>query len=170
LNGVSFSESATGFTFDNTAGLGSSTLPLPTVSKLSVAGTDGAFVAVDGLETGSPGLIANASNAIQVTRSGYVRDRRTGTYAQRLTLTNVSSTTLSGPFFVVLDDMSANATLANASGTIGTGPSGSPYVLVPGSSGVLSPGASLSVVLQISNPTNSPIAYSPRLLNGLTAP
>jgi VCBS repeat-containing protein len=37
--------------------LGSSTLPLPTISSLAVVGTKGAFLATDGTETGSPGTI-----------------------------------------------------------------------------------------------------------------
>ena len=57
ITGVSVGASTTGFTFDNTAGLGSTTLPLPVVSTLSVAGVHGAFVAADGAETGSPGTI-----------------------------------------------------------------------------------------------------------------
>jgi uncharacterized protein YjiK len=55
ITGISFGASTTGFTFDNTAGLGSATLPLPAVSTLSVAGVNGAFLAADGIETGSPG-------------------------------------------------------------------------------------------------------------------
>jgi uncharacterized protein YjiK len=55
--GISFGSSTTGFTFDNAAGLGSATSPLPAVSTLSVAGVNGAFLAVDGVETGSPGRI-----------------------------------------------------------------------------------------------------------------
>lgn len=56
VTGVAFGTSTTGFTFDNAAGAGSSTLPLPIISTLSVAGTNKAFLAVDGVETGSPGL------------------------------------------------------------------------------------------------------------------
>lgn len=171
ITGVSFGASTTGFTFDNAAGLGSTTLPLPMVSTLSVAGVHGAFFAADGLETGSPGTIANASNSVQLMRSGYVRDRRTGTYVQQLTLVNTLATALPGPFFVALDDVSPNASLANASGATATiSPLGTPYVLVPGSSGGLSAGASLSVVLQFNNPTNSAITYTPRVLNGSAAP
>ena len=62
ITGVSFGASTTGFTFDNTAGLGSTTLPLPVVSTLSVAGVNGAFVAADGVETGSPGTIGIDAN------------------------------------------------------------------------------------------------------------
>ena len=48
ITGVQFGASTTGFTFDNTAGLA-------TVTTLSVAGVNGAFLAPDGIETGSPG-------------------------------------------------------------------------------------------------------------------
>ena len=63
ITGVSFGTSTTGFTFDNTVGLGSTTLPLPTLSTLSTTGVNGAFLAADGLETGSPGTIASANQA-----------------------------------------------------------------------------------------------------------
>lgn len=48
VTGVQFGAATTGFTFDNTAGLA-------TVTTLSVAGVNGAFLAPDGIETGSPG-------------------------------------------------------------------------------------------------------------------
>ena len=57
LAGVAFPGSTLGFTFDNAAGLNSLTLPLPVISALSAAGVNGAFVAADGIETGSPGSI-----------------------------------------------------------------------------------------------------------------
>ena len=48
VTGVQFGAATTGFTFDNTAGLA-------TVTTLSAAGVGGAFLALDGIETGSPG-------------------------------------------------------------------------------------------------------------------
>jgi len=48
VTGVQFGASTTGVSFDNTAGLA-------TVTTLSVAGVNGAFLAPDGAETGSPG-------------------------------------------------------------------------------------------------------------------
>jgi VCBS repeat-containing protein len=57
ITGVSFGASTTGFTFDNAAGAGSEALPLPAISSLSIAGVNGAFLAADGMETGSPGTI-----------------------------------------------------------------------------------------------------------------
>jgi len=50
---VAFGASTTGFSFDNAAGLSNAT-----ISQLSVAGINGAFLAADGIETGSPGVIA----------------------------------------------------------------------------------------------------------------
>jgi uncharacterized protein YjiK len=171
LTGIGFGASTTGVTFDNSAGLGSTTLPLPIVSASSIAGIHGAFLSFDGAETGSPGSTASVPGSVQLTRSGYVRDRRTGTYVQQLTLTNTSAVGLQGPFFVALENVSANASLTNASGTTtALPPLGSPYVLVPGSSGGLSAGASLNVVVQFDNPTNSAITYSPRVVNGVAAP
>ena len=48
ITGVQFGAATTGFSFDNTAGLA-------TVTTLSVAGVNGAFLSPDGIETGSPG-------------------------------------------------------------------------------------------------------------------
>jgi hypothetical protein len=48
IAGVQFGAATTGFTFDNAAGLA-------TVTTLSVAGTNGAFLSPDNIETGSPG-------------------------------------------------------------------------------------------------------------------
>jgi uncharacterized protein YjiK len=52
VTGVTFGSSTTGFTFDNAARLGGTA-----ISTLSVAGRNGAFVAADGQETGSPGAV-----------------------------------------------------------------------------------------------------------------
>jgi uncharacterized protein YjiK/phosphodiesterase/alkaline phosphatase D-like protein/arylsulfatase A-like enzyme len=59
VTGISFGTSTTGFTFDNKAGLGSTTLPLPTVSTLSATKVNGAFIGANTLEIGSPGTITS---------------------------------------------------------------------------------------------------------------
>jgi hypothetical protein len=56
ITGINVPASTTGVTFDNAAGAGSTTLPLPSVGTLSVAGVNGAFLAPSG-EVGSPGTI-----------------------------------------------------------------------------------------------------------------
>jgi uncharacterized protein YjiK len=57
VTGVSFGASPTAApyaTFDNTAGLTSTTLPLPSITTLSAVGTNAAILAADGNEVGSP--------------------------------------------------------------------------------------------------------------------
>ena len=55
VTGIAFGAATATATFDNTAGLGSATLPLPTISTVSTAGINGAFLSANGAETGSPG-------------------------------------------------------------------------------------------------------------------
>ena len=59
VTGVSFGSATTGVSFDNAAGIGGTGSPPPTISTLSVVGTNGAFAA--GGEVGSPGTIKNAA-------------------------------------------------------------------------------------------------------------
>jgi hypothetical protein len=102
---------------------------------------------------------------VYATRGGFVRDRRTGTYSQQITVTNGTAVPMS-TISVALDTLSGNATLTNANGsTVNNLPAGSPYVSIPGT---LAPGASATVTLQFANPTNAGITYATRVLN--TAP
>jgi uncharacterized protein YjiK len=77
VTGINFGVSTTYATFDNTAGLGSATLPLPTVSALSAKTLNGAFQAPNSLEVGSPGSIANS--LIPIIRGGIGNDTGYGT-------------------------------------------------------------------------------------------
>lgn len=109
------------------------------------------------------------TNNVSVTRGGYARDRRSGMYAQQVTLTNTTASAISGPFYLVLDALSSNATLASSAGSTSVyGPLGSPYVLV--TSGTLNPGATASITLQFTNPSNTGITYTARVLNNITTP
>ncbi len=108
-------------------------------------------------------------NNVAVARGGFVRDRLTGKYAQKITITNNNATALNGPFNLVLDSLSVNATLSNATGVTNIYvPAGSPVITIPGAT--LAPGASASVTLQFGNPTNAAITYTARTLNSITAP
>jgi len=108
-------------------------------------------------------------NNVAVKLGGFVRDRRSGLYAQQVTLTNNTAGALAGPFFLVLDGLSPSATLNNASGTSSVyPPTARPYITVSGSS--LAPGASATVSLQFSNPTNAAISYTARTLNSVPTP
>jgi hypothetical protein len=57
VTGISFGTASPARTFENVTALGSKTLPLPTVSTLSVAGVNGAFLSANSAETGSPGRL-----------------------------------------------------------------------------------------------------------------
>lgn len=108
-------------------------------------------------------------NNVQLTRSGFVRDRRTGLYVQQITLTNNTTATLAGPFHVVLDNLSTTMTLSNQGGVTSVySPLAAPYVAV--SASPLAPGASVTVTLQFTNPNNAAIGYTDRVLNSVPAP
>jgi hypothetical protein len=73
-------------------------------------------------------------NNVTVTRGGIVRDRKTGKYVQKVTITNNNANALDGSLVLVLDGLSVNATLANSAGvTAAYAPIGSPYITVSGS-------------------------------------
>ena len=76
VTGVSFGAAATGAplaTFDNSAGLGGATLPLPVVTTISADKVNGAFVSFSGAEVGSPGARIIASPLTGIDLSTYVR-------------------------------------------------------------------------------------------------
>jgi uncharacterized protein YjiK len=114
----------------------------------------------------SPSLQAG----ILVTRGGFVFDRRTGFFSQVDKLTNNSASPIAGPIYLVLDSLSANATLSGPTGfTTAVPPLGSPYVQVVGPTASLAPGASVSTPLNFINPTRAAITYVTRVLSGGTA-
>jgi hypothetical protein len=76
--------------------------------------------------------------------------------ALTITITNVSTQTITGPFQVVLTSLSAGITVTNATGTFG----GFPYLTVPGVSS-LAPNASAKVTVIFSDPSQVPIYFVP---------
>ncbi len=96
ITGVGFGAAAATATFENTAGLGSATLPLPTVSSLSVAGAKGGFLASNGAETGSPGntfTSIDLSTYVRVGRFDLPEPTRTTPPANSLLAQEVSAVT-----------------------------------------------------------------------------
>ena len=105
--------------------------------------------------------------AVAVARGGFVLDRRTGLFAQAITLSNTGANPIPGPIYLVLDSLSANATLPGRSGlTANVAPLGSPYVQVVGPGASLAPGALVNVALNFANPTRGGITYTTRILSG----
>jgi hypothetical protein len=104
-------------------------------------------------------------DALPVVRSGFVFDRRTNKMVQQLTLTNNTGIDLSSPIDIVLTDLSANTSLANATGTTS---SNSPYITIP--IATLASGASASVALQFVRPGTGAITYGTQVVTGTANP
>ena len=97
-------------------------------------------------------------------RSGFSYSIVSKRFAQTITLTNAGSNSITGPISLVLDNLSSNATLFNASGTTScTAPAGSPYVTI---AGPLNSGANATAVVQFTDPTKAGITYTTRVLAG----
>ncbi len=135
------------------------------------AATSGSTITTAQVEGGQLFMLHEIApeNNVAVARGGFVRDRLTGKYVQKVTITNNNATALNGPFYLVLDSLNPANSLSNSTGTTSVYlPSGSPYIVIPG--GALAPGGSASVTLQLTNPTNGAITYTPRVLNSIVTP
>lgn len=177
----SFTVSFAGFVNGDTpASLGGSLACATTATQSSVVGTypitcsglsspNYAITYVAGHLTITPPLcVASAIPAVSITRSGFSYSFISKRYAQTLTLTNTSGSPLSGPIYLVLDNLSSNASLYNSGGSTGcAAPLGSPYVSV---AGTLNAGASTTLVLQFTDAANSAISYTTRVLSGAGQP
>lgn len=108
------------------------------------------------------------NGAVAITRSGFRLNRATGLFVQMISLKNTSADAHVGPVSLILDGLSANASLANATGTTAFfAPLDSPYVdLDVGGDGILSPGEVVTAKLEFFNPTRQGIAYTTRVLAG----
>lgn len=109
------------------------------------------------------------SSQVNITRGGFRYNRSTGRFVQVVTLKNISPNPVQGQLWLVLYDLSKNATLANTPQfkTECIGPLGSPYLkLEIGTDNMLTPGESMTVVLEFTNPSNQGITYNTRLLAG----
>jgi hypothetical protein len=111
------------------------------------------------------GCAADVSASITVTRGGYVLNPGTGRFVQTDMLTNNSANTIASPISLVLDSLSADATLFNATGTTDTLelPAGSPYI---NAVVTLGPGQSVGIQMQFTDPTRGAITYNTRVLAG----
>jgi hypothetical protein len=107
----------------------------------------------------------NVSNSVTVARGGYVFNPATGRYAQTVTVKNHSAGTITGPISLVLDGLSSNASLFNATGTTDSLelPAGSPYL---NANGNLPAGQTVTFTLQFTDPSHTAISYSTRVLAG----
>lgn len=121
-----------------------------------------------------PGVIPAAPSV--TVKSGPVQHHdHSDRYSQNVEIKNTGTTPVPEPFFLVLDNLSPNATLVNSGGLKTTilAPLGSPYISVgsPGGesdedsdSDVLRAHQTTTVKLEFINPTGAPISYTARVL------
>jgi len=131
---------------------------------------DGSLDSNEATVTGTitPPCATDISASVAITISAAPKlNRKTGRYTQALTLKNNAGAT-SGPVSLVLDGLSTNATLFNATGTTAcAAPSGRPYLNVNvGSDGVFNSREKATVILEFNNPSGQAVTYTPRVLAG----
>jgi beta-lactam-binding protein with PASTA domain len=143
----------------------STTIPVGNViSETPAAGTSvtsGSAVSLvvsSGPPTAPPPV--NISNSVSQTGSGLVYSRVSKTFSGTITVTNTGSTTLSGPFQIVLTGLPSGVTLNNASGTF----NGSPFITLAPST--LAPGQSVVISVQFTDPSMTKITFTPVLYSG----
>jgi hypothetical protein len=144
-------------TFNGTAGGVSQTRSLDPIDPGS--GTSGGvtIVSINGVQL--PPVVPPGQ--ISTTASGLAYSRVTRTFNGTVTITNTSGASISGPLQVVFFGLPATVTLVNATNNL----SGTPYVTVPASAGIAA-GASVTVAVQFSNPSNATINFSPAVYSG----
>ncbi len=97
-----------------------------------------------------------APSQVAVTASGLAYSRVTRTFNGTVTITNIGTSTVSGPFEIVFSALTNGVTLVNATGTYGP----TYYLDVP-SVASLAPGQSTTVSVQFNNPSNGEINFTP---------
>jgi hypothetical protein len=138
-------------------------------------GVDGSFSHVTTANDLSDLLVAGAIPAppsYSIVAGGFSFDPASQHLKQVVRIQNSGSTAVAGPLFLVLDNLSGNASLANAEGTTSVlAPLGSPYLTVPiAGTGLLGPNESRTVTLEFAVTSSAPITYDTRLLAVLPAP
>ncbi|RNC65607.1 MAG: alkaline phosphatase [Desulfuromonadales bacterium] len=100
-------------------------------------------------------LATDISAQVSAATSSMAYNRVTRLYNGKLTITNTSAAPISGQLIVTLSNLSTGVTLTNASGM----DNGAPFIK-PAMSGDLAPGASITVPLTFSNPSNAKINFT----------
>jgi len=98
--------------------------------------------------------------AVATTASGLAYSRVRRTFNGTVTITNISSGTISGPFQVLFTGLTAGVTLMNATGDL----SGGPYLTIAVTS--LASGHSATVSVQFADPSFVAINFTPVICSG----
>jgi hypothetical protein len=144
-------------TFNGTSGGLRTSKNLGSIDPGSGTGGGASITSINGVQLPtavSPGQVAT-------TASGLAYSRVTQTFNGTVTLTNISSSAISGPLQIVFFGMPVNVTLVNATSNL----SGTPYMTVPAVAS-LAPGQSATVSVQFKNPSNVTINSTPVIYSG----
>jgi uncharacterized protein len=102
---------------------------------------------------------ADITANVQISRSGLVLNRATGTFSGTISVKNTTATTINGPINVQLRNLPAGVTLSNAAGSEG----GFPFV---SGTGPITPGATLTLPVTFTNPARVLLNYDVRVYSG----
>jgi uncharacterized protein len=109
----------------------------------------------------APANARDITSQVSISSTGFAYSRISKQYTATLTVTNVSGSALNGPLQLVLSNLNAGSTLANATGTSANGA----YITaLP--SGTLAPGASLTVTVRVTAPQSVSPTFNPLLFSG----
>lgn len=104
-------------------------------------------------------LATRVTSGVNFVKSSLTYHPVTKSYTGQIRVTNTGSTTLKLPLKIILENLPAGITLANASGSY----YGQPYVKVNDS---IAPGSSVFVQVRFTNPSNAPVTYTPSAYTG----
>ena len=114
-----------------------------------------------GLAAAAPTSTLIPAAQISATASGLTYSRVTQTFNGTVTIMNIGSSAIGGPFQIVLDSLTAGVMLTNATGSFG----GWSYVTVP-AVGSLAPAQVAFVSVQFKDVSNARINFSPIVYSG----
>jgi hypothetical protein len=97
--------------------------------------------------------------SVKISATAFTYSKPAKAYVSTVTVQNVTQQTIAGPLQLVLKNLTAGATLSNASGTTG----GNPYITITTNS--LGAGKSVSVKLQV-HASSAQINYTPAVYSG----
>lgn len=105
-------------------------------------------------------VVAEASGAVKVSRSGLTVNRFTGAYSGSISFTNATANPIKGAALqLVLHGLPQNVTLVNRSGEW----NGAPYLKLPVAE--IAPGATVTVDTSFTNPSMANISYTPKVFS-----
>jgi len=125
-------------------------------------GTDDSTVTVR-----QPACAVDVTSGLTATGGSARFDRKRNVYTEKVTIKG-GSASIAGPVSLVLDNLSAGASLVGASGVTSCSlPTGRPYVDVDvGSDGTLTPRERITLELTFEAPAGTSVTFTPRVLAG----